>query len=503
MDTYFSFMDLGGATPLLLVFILTCLISIMVWKSTCLRSNLPPGPIPLPFLGNVLQLDTKNLVKSIMKLSEKYGKVFMIHVGSRPMLVLCGYEAVKEALVDQADDFSGRGYFPIFNMLTKGYGVVVSNGERWKQLRRFSLTTLRNFGMGKKSLEKRVQEEAQFLVEELRKTKEGAFDPTFFFSKAVANVICSLVFGNRFDYEDKKFRSLLQMLNELTRFTSSSWGEIFNRFPSFILPLPGPHNKFLKNIKETRIFIKEYVKEHQATLDPSNPRDFIDCFLIKMQQETQNPASEYSMKNLVSTALNLFAAGTETVSTTLRYGLMIFLKYPEVEEKVHQEIDRVIGQSRLPCTEDRSKMPYTEAVIHEIQRFIDIVPLNVLHSVTRDTTFRGYTIPKDTDVIPVLTSVLHDHKKFGNPECFDPQRFLDDTGFFKKNDAFMPFSAGKRICLGEGLARMELFLFFTTILQHFTLKAVGNPDNINLTPEMSGFSNIPHPYQLHLIPRLG
>ncbi|KAJ1108357.1 hypothetical protein NDU88_005733 [Pleurodeles waltl] len=441
--------------------------------------------------------------KSLIKLSEKYGTVFTIYIGSRPLIVLCGYETVNEALVDQADDFSGRGYFPLFNMFTKGYGVVVSNGERWKQLRRFSLMTLRNFGMGKRSIEEQIQEEALFLVEELKKTKEGAFDPTLFFSKAVSNVICSVVFGNRFDYEDKKFISLLQLLNELSRFASSSWGQLLDRFPRIILPLPGPHNKFLNNIKETRKFVKEYIKEHQTTLDSSNPRDFIDCFLIKMQQETQSPTSEFSMKNLVGTTMNIFAAGTETVSTTLRYGFMIFLKNPEVEEKMHQEIDSVIGQSRLPCMDDRSKMPYTEAVIHEIQRFIDVIPLNVLHSVTRDTPFRGYTIPKDTDVIPVLTSVLHDQKKFGSPECFDPQRFLDDNGYFKKNDAFMPFSAGKRICLGEGLARMELFLFFTTILQHFTLKAAGNPDNINLTPEISGFSNLPHRYQLHLIPRFG
>ncbi|XP_078516805.1 cytochrome P450 2C8-like isoform X3 [Lissotriton helveticus] len=387
-------MDLGGGIFLSLVLTLTCLVFITVWKSTHQRSKLPPGPIPLPFLGNVLQLDSKNLVKSILKLGEKYGTVFTIHIGSRPLLVLCGYDTVKEALVDQADDFSGRGHFPVFHLITKGYGVVISNGERWKQLRRFSLMTLRNCGMGKRSIEERIQEEAQFLVEELRKTKEGAFDPTFVFGKTVANVICSVVFGTRFDYEDKKYLSLLQLFNENFRFLNSTWAQLLNRFPGIIQPLPGPHRKVQKNVKVAKRFVKEYIKEHQATLDPGNPRDFIDCFLIKMQQETQNPDTEFSRKNLVMTTLNLFVAGTETVSTTLRYGLMILLKNPEVEEKVHKEIDHVIGESRPPCMEDRSKMPYTDAVIHEIQRFIDIIPLNLPHSVTRDTTFRGYTIPK-------------------------------------------------------------------------------------------------------------
>ncbi|XP_069063350.1 cytochrome P450 2C5-like [Pleurodeles waltl] len=495
-------MDLGGGTFLSLVLTLASLIVFLVWKNIRQRSKLPPGPFPLPFLGNVFQVDSKNPVQSIKKISQTYGPVFTMYFGSKPMLVLCGYEAVKKALVDQADDFSGRGSSPTLNMVSKGYGLVTSNGEQWKQLRRFALTTFRNFGMGKRNLEERIQEEARFLVEELRKTKETAFNPTFYFSKAVSNVICSVVFGNRFDYEDKKFLSLLQLLNENIRFLSSAWSQLFNNFPRIIQPLPGPHKTYLHNVKMVKRFVKEYIKEHQETLDPNNPRDFIDCFLFKMQQEKQNPVSEFSMKNLVVTTLDLFAAGTETVSTTLRYGLLIFLKNPEVEERTHQEIDRVIGKSRQPCMDDRSKMPYTEAVIHEIQRFSDIIPLNVLHSVTRDTTFRGYTIPKGMDVIPVLSSVLYDEKMFGCPESFDPNHFMDGNGSFKRNDAFMPFSTGKRICPGERLAGMELFLFFTNILQNFSLKAANNSDNIDLTPEMSGFGNIPQAYQLHLIPRL-
>ncbi|XP_078516797.1 cytochrome P450 2G1-like isoform X1 [Lissotriton helveticus] len=494
-------MDAGGGISVSLVLTLFSIIFIMVWKSIRQPSKLPPGPIWLPFLGSALHLDSKNMVRSIIKLSKTYGQVFTLYFGSQPVLVLCGYEAVKEALVDQGGDFSERGYFPLIRMVTKGYGVAVSNGERWKQLRKFSLMALRNFGMGKRSIEERIQEEVQVLLEEFRKMKELAFDPTFFFSKAVSNVICSVVFGNRFDYEDQKFLSLLKSFNEDFRFLSSFWGQLLSHFPRIIRPLPGPHKRFLHNNKVAKRFVKGYIRDHQATLDPSDPRDFIDCFLIKMQEERQNPSSEFTMKNLVATTLNIFVAGTETVSTTLRYGLMVLLKNPDVEEKVHQEIDRVIGQSRPPRMEDRNKMPYTAAVIHEIQRFIDIFPMNLPHAVTRDTTFRGYTIPKGMDVIPVLSTVLYDQKKFGRPECFDPKHFLDDNGAFKKNDAFLPFSTGNRICLGEGLTRMELFLFFTTILQNFTLKAAGNPDIIDLTPEFSGFSNLPRPYKLHLLLR--
>ncbi|XP_044844360.1 cytochrome P450 2G1-like [Mauremys mutica] len=490
-------MELVSASLLLLLG-LCCILLGSAWKSRNQPGQLPPGPTPLPLLGNVLQLGRTKVIHSLEKLREKYGPVFTVHLGSRRVVVLCGYQVVKEALVDQAEEFSGRGEIPAFSKDFNRHGVVFANGERWRQLRRFSLTALRNFGMGKRSIEERIQEEAQFLLEEFRKTQGAPFDPIFHLSRAVSNIICSIVFGNRFDYEDEKFIALNKLIFKRFRFAGLTSAQLYNAFPGILGKIPGPHQTGSKCSQEIISFILERIKLQQATLDLNAPQNFIDCFLVKMEQEKQNPATEFSMENLVMATFNLFFAGTETVSTTLRYGFLILLKYPQVQEKIHQEIDAVIGRDRVPTVEDRGRMPYTDATLHEIQRFSDILPMSLPHTVIRDTRFRGYLIPQGTYVYPLLSTVHFDPEEHKDPEAFAPERFLNENGSFRRQNAFLPFSAGKRVCLGEGLARMELFLFFTSILQRFALRSPVDPQQLSLAPDVSNLGKVPPRYQLCL-----
>uniref|UniRef100_A0A8C0E1E6 Uncharacterized protein n=2 Tax=Balaenoptera musculus TaxID=9771 RepID=A0A8C0E1E6_BALMU len=465
-------MALLEITTLALVICVTCLVFLFVWKKSHKAGRLPPGPTPLPIIGNLMQLNLKDVPASLSKLAKEYGPVYTLYLGSQITVVLHGYEAVKEALIDQGDEFLCRGRIPIIDDTQRGYGIFFSNGNRWKQMRRFSLMTLRNFGMGKRSLEERVQEEAQFLVEELRKTEAQPLDPVFTLSCASCNVICSVL--------------------------STS---IYNLWPKLIKHLPGEHKAFSKRLNDIKYFILEKVKEHQKSLDHNNPRDYIDCFLSKMEQEKQNPESEFHLENLATCGSNLFSAGIETTSITLSYGLLLLMKYPEVQAKVHEEIDRVIGCNQSPCMKDKIKLPYTEAVLHEIQRYITLLPSNMPRTVVRDTKFRQYFIPKGATVLPLLSSVLYDCKEFPNPEKFDPGHFLDKNGSVRKTEYFVPFSMGKRACVGEGLARVELFLFLTTILQNFVLKPLGEPKDIETKPIVTGLINIPQPYKLCFIPR--
>ncbi|XP_066463042.1 cytochrome P450 2G1-like isoform X2 [Eleutherodactylus coqui] len=441
------------------------------------------------------------MAKTLMELGKKYGSVYTFYFGLHPVVVFYGYEAVKEALVDHGDDFIGRGRQPTVDRVFEGYGLIASEGNRWRQLKRFTLTTLRNFGVGKRTIEYRIKEECSSIVQELTSYNGRQFDPAIIISKAVSNVICSVVFGRRFQYDDARFHRMLDIFYETFELMSSTWGQVQDMIPMIMNHIPGPHQKITTLLEELNDFVTEQVKLNQQTLDEQDPRDYIDCFLLKMQEEKDNPESEFTMRNLILTLNNLFFAGGETVSTTLKHGFLVLLKYPDIQAKIHKEMDDVIGRDRTPNIEDRNRMPYTDAVIHEIQRFSNVIPMNAPHSATRDTVFRGYTIPKGTGVCALLCSVLEDPTYFATPDKFNPNHFLDSEGNFKRNEAFVPFSLGKRLCLGEGLARMELFLFFTSILQNFSLISQTQFTDADIYPRMAGFANVPISYRMSFVAR--
>uniref|UniRef100_A0A8C5K221 Cytochrome P450, family 2, subfamily c, polypeptide 70 n=1 Tax=Jaculus jaculus TaxID=51337 RepID=A0A8C5K221_JACJA len=432
-------------------------------------------------------------------LAKEYGPVFTVYFGMRPYVVLHGYNTLKEALIDQGEEFSERGRFSIMDEAASEFGIVFSNGHRWRQTRSFFLMVLRNMGVGKKTIENQIEEEVWCLVEALKKTNGSPCDPTFLLACVPCNVIFFVLFQKRFDYSDKKLQFLINSSHENSRIVSSSWIQLCSIFPA-LLCLPGSHKNYSENIAEQKKLIMDHIKEHQESLDFKNPKDFIDYFLIKMKKENDNKKSEFTMEHLITTVMDIFAAGTETISTTIRYGLLLLMKYPEISAKIQEEIDHVIGRHRSPCMQDRSRMPYMDAVVHEIQRYIDVVPFPIPRVTTQDVQFRGWHIPKGTKILISLTSVLHDKKEFPNPDKFDPGHFLDDTGNFRKSDYFMPFSVGKRSCVGEGLAHMEMFLILTTILQHFTLKPQFDPKDIDITPVENGLLSLPPSYELCFIP---
>ncbi|XP_040436226.1 cytochrome P450 2C5-like isoform X1 [Falco naumanni] len=472
-------MDAGSA-GMLVTLLLLSILWFLIWKVNMKRSQLPPGPAPWPILGNLWQKDVLPLYRTYEKLSSTYGPIFTVWLGLKPVVVLCGYETVKDALLGHAEEFGGRPEIPLLRQLSKDYGFVSHNEKKWQELRRFTLSTLRDFGMGKSSMSQRVQQETQHLVNLLAELKGNAFEPLMLFRHAVANVICSVVFGNHYSYSDTAFLELLDVIGNYISFFLSPIAAVYNTFPNIMHHLPGPHRKVLARCEKLKDYIRERVELHKLTLDPSCPRDYIDCFLIKAEKEKNSPENMYSHEDLVMSVFNLFGAGTVTTSNSLVFCLLILAKYPHIQAKVQEEIDAVVGAARAPSTEDKLKMPYTNAVIHELQRLQKSRIENFPRMTTQDIVFRGHTIPKGMVVIPVLSSVHTDPTQWENPKEVDPGHFLDEKGEFRKHKAFMAFSAGKRMCPGEALARIELFLFLTTLLQSFTFQLASKYEETDL-----------------------
>ncbi|XP_040283178.1 cytochrome P450 2C14-like [Bufo bufo] len=481
----------------LLSFVVILFLTI-VFKNQGKYKNFPPGPKPLPIIGNVLTLDMSKLQKTFMELSTTYGPVFSVQLGMTKIVVLCGYEAIKDALINHADAFSDRPYAPVIAKFSKNNGILFSNGENWKVMRRFTLSTLRDYGMGKKTIENKIIEEAECLVQKWKSYEGKQFDNLTSINAAVANIIVAILLSHRFDYEDPTILKLMVGINENFRLLISPWITLYNSFPLLMDWLPGVHRTIFGNIKEFQKFIRATFTKQKTELDVNDQRNLIDAFLAKQQEGKPESTEYFHNENLTILVENLFAAGMETTSTTLRWGLLLMMKYPEIQQKVHNEIERVIGSAQ-PQMEHRKQMPYTDAVIHEIQRFGDIVPINVPHATSEDLTFRGYFIPKGTAVIPLLHSILREKTYFEKPNEFYPEHFLDPKGNFTKNEAFIPFSIGKRSCAGETLAKMELFLFFTTLLQNFTFHASPGA-KLDLEPAL-GVTSGPQTYKICAISR--
>lgn len=438
----------------------------------------------------------------LRKMREKYGDVFTIYLGSRPVVVVNGYNAVKEVYVDRADDFLARGDTATFDTSYHNHGVgFTSDMDKWRELRRFSLSAMRDFGMGKKSIESCIIEESQCLVTELRHTKGSFINPQHFFNKVACNIMFSIMFGHRHDYEDTELLDVVNTISETFYIVSSRWGQVFEMFPRIMTFIPGKHQQILSNMQKLLQYVRKRVEKNKETLDPNNPRDYVDAFLNKMEKDKNNPNTVYNIEELVTSTLQIFFAGVETTSSTLTSAVLVFMKNPDVLGKVCEEIDRIIGRDRSPKMEDRNRMPFTDAVIHEMQRFIDLVPMGVARKTTRDVEFRGYYLPKHTNIYAMITTVLKDPACFPYPNEFNPKNFLDENGEFKKNDGFMPLAAGKRNCMGEALVRMEIFLLIVTIVQNFVLKPELSMEDLDLSPDVSGFGNLPKSYTLAFITR--
>ncbi|XP_062573474.1 cytochrome P450 2B4-like [Saccostrea cucullata] len=470
----------------------------LLWCLSGRPKGLPPGPTCYPIIGNVGLFKPSEAVTAHRRLRKIYGDIYTIMIFHKPIIFVHGFDNIRALLVKHGDATSERPRF-LSSDLAQGNGVFWASGSRWKETRAFALTTLRKFGFGKRSMESQIMEEVDCLMEKLEENENEAFDIQSVLNASVANVICSLLFGKRFEYEDTRFKLLIDLLSR--SFSSVTLSSPVFLFPSLRHTGIYKIDIYLENVNALRAFLTDMIEEHRRHFDADHINDFIDAFLLEQKQGSNEINNIFTDENLNQVLKDFFSAGTETSSTTLRWAFLFLFHNPHWLKKLQKEIDDVIGQ-RQPMMEHKDQLPLVEAFILETQRLGNTTPLTGPHAAQEDMTYNGHLFPKGVTVLFLLDSVLMDPEMFPKPSLFKPERFLDDNGRCRGDlkDKLITFSVWPRICLGEALAKMELFLFFTRFLQKYEIK----PENPECLPSLEGklgLTYTPNSFKMRLLKR--
>ncbi|XP_076825662.1 cytochrome P450 2U1-like [Clavelina lepadiformis] len=459
----------------------------------------PPGPRGIPFLG-ILPFLGKYSERKIAKWSKSYGPVISLRFGRKDFVVLNDYESIYEALVKQQSKFSSRPKhtLPIMTDIAKGAGfAVLDYGEFFKSQKRLGLLALRGVGIGKQSIESRVLEETNYLVKAIASTKGDSFYISKVLQKAISNNICSVVFGKRFNYDDKLVEDIIdRLLNGLKDPTTTLASRICTLAPflKYLPPVSFIISRFKKKLETSLNFIQEKIDTHRATFNVEDLRDFIDAFLSESMKEN---SYGFTDRQLIFYIRTLLVAGTETAASTLAWALICCLHYPETQNKLREEILNVLGSDGKITMSYKSKMPYTSAFMQELMRFRTLNPISLPHKTNEDSELKGYFIPKDTTVGPNIWAVHNDPDYWDEPEKFKPQRFIDADGEFIKSNHVIPFSLGPRTCLGKQLAQMEIFIYLVSMIQQFEFLPDPNSDKLpEIDDGINGLAFLPYPFCL-------
>ncbi|GFN79605.1 cytochrome p450 2j5 [Plakobranchus ocellatus] len=323
--------------------------------------------------------------------------------------------------------------------------------------------------MGKNILAEKIQEEFEIFMEKIAEFKGQPVDTKLLINVSISNIICSIIVGKRFDHDDPSFVKLLQNLSYTFQ---RSPGFALTPFVTFAKRLPFDLfglKTWMDHVLSIRSnFSVPHIKEAKENLAKGEAlTSYITSYLEIMRQENElNSSSLLNDENLVATIRGLFAAGTETVSTTIYWCILLCLHHPEIQDKVYKEISEQVGHGRRVTMNDRPNLRYLDAVVRETQRYTSVAPL-LPRKVLESFKMNGYNIPKDTIIFLNMHSSLHDAKVWGDPENFRPERFLDAKGNLINHEELVPFGLGKRSCPGEALAKMELFIFMSSLFQCF------------------------------------
>ncbi|KAF8372592.1 hypothetical protein PRIPAC_79021 [Pristionchus pacificus] len=437
--------------------------------------RLPPGPSPLPLIGNMLSFSW-DLDKVLLEWKACYGRVFTVWL-PLPMVVIGDHKVLQEHVVRNGDVFLAKKNPEQFmDMMSGGlYGLVFEDNDMVKEQRKFTLKSLHEVGFGSASLEETVHNCALEVMSRWKKSNGAIVDVAENIEKAVGNVIWNVTFGIEQEFDNEIVPEFRQLQQEALPMAGGPVFMFMEQFP-FIRKLDFLFNRQIHRVQEIFDKLNGMVTDairitEQSFNNDDQPRSYVEAFLreMKKNEEAGKPAGNYTFQQMQSSAFTMWGAGFDTTVGMLRLCCLELVNHPEVQRKLQKEIDDVIGERRIR-NDDQKRLPYMCAFLQEVYRFGNVLPINFIRQTTQHTEIEGYRIAAGTNILPQFSMVHADANEFERPDYFCPERHIDDEGRFVKDSRITPFSVGKRACLGETLARMEIFVMFAAFVQncHFT-----------------------------------
>ncbi|XP_061524567.1 steroid 17-alpha-hydroxylase/17,20 lyase [Phycodurus eques] len=465
------------------------------------RSGGMPGLPRLPVVGSLPWIAGATPPHLFfMQLGHRYGPLFELYLGPHRTVVVNAHAHAKEVLLQRGRDFAGRPSMVTTDLLTRGGKDIAFSdfSPLWKLHRRLVHTSFTLFGEGSSRLQDIVLSEVDGLCVELLSSDGRGFDPSIAVTTAVTNVVCTLVFGSTYRHGDGELQEVMRYNDGIVRnITRGGLVDIF----SWMKVFPNASLRELRACISVRDrLLTQKLREHKEVLSEGDPQDLLDA-LLKGKGSPGSDGVPITDDHVLMTAAEAFGAGVETTSTTLLWILAYLLHHPEVQVRAQKELDEEVGE-RAVCAADRGRLPYLDSIINEGMRIRPVSPVLIPHIAMIDSRIGCHAIRRGTRVLVNMWAIHHHPDHWDRPDLFMPDRFLDDQGRRVTPPCFLPFGAGPRVCVGESLARMELFLFLSSMLQRMSFML---PDGAS-PPNLQGRLGVvlqPLPYKVAVRSRAG